>query len=300
MSEPLEDISFGASTALMGAGNGRYPDANALLVQGRDATFLVDAPLGVVARKDRLPPLDAIVVTHCHEDHIPALASFPDVRCLVHREDLHGLLDLDRFLEIFGHPEPQRSRLRRLATETFHYAPRPDAEVFDDGARWQLGGGVAIEAIHAPGHTRGHCVFHVQPDDVLFLVDVDLSGFGPYYGDAWSDLESFERTLDRIGELRAKHYLTGHHLGLLDEEEFRTRLARYKTRIAQREERLLDFLEQPRSMEEIVGHRIVYRPHDEGAGIDGIERRSAQLHLERLVRDGAVTREDDRYARAGS
>ena len=49
-----------------------------------------------------------------------------------------------------------------------------------------------------PGHTRGHSAFHVESDDVFFLADIDLSSFGPYYGDAWSDLEDFERSLVQV------------------------------------------------------------------------------------------------------
>ena len=30
---------------------------------------------------------------------------------------------------------------------------------------------------------------------VFFLSDIDLTGFGPYYGDVWSDLEDFEASL---------------------------------------------------------------------------------------------------------
>ena len=185
-----------------------------------------------------------------------------------------------------------------MCVETFFYTPRPDAETFVGGQRWDLGGGVVIEAIHAPGHTRGHCIFVVQPDDLLFLVDLDLSGFGPYYGDAWSDLEAFESTLERVAEMRATHYLTGHHLGIIDQATFERRLARYRARIDQREERLLDFLEQPRTLDEIVAHRIVYRPHDEGGGIDSVERRSALLHLDRLQAGSVVLHDDGRFVRA--
>ncbi|MEM9408003.1 MAG: MBL fold metallo-hydrolase [Acidobacteriota bacterium] len=295
----LIDQSFGASRALLGEGNGRYPDANALLVEGPDANFLLDAPLGVVRRlreaPESIPALDAVVVTHCHEDHIPALSELPETRCLVHEEDLPGLQSIDGFLDLFGYPEPRRSEWREFVTETFLFEPRPDAETFIDGTTWELGGDVRIEAIHAPGHTRGHCVFLIEPDEVLFLVDIDLSGFGPYYGDAWSDLESFEATIDRVAQLEARHYLTGHHLGVVDHETFVRRIGRYRQRIAQREERLLAFLSRPRTMAEIVDHRIVYRPHDEGEGIDFIERRSAELHLERLQRDGAVGRHQERF-----
>ena len=38
-------------------------------------------------------------------------------------------------------------------------------------------------------------------EDLLYLGDIDLSSFGPYYGDAWSDLEDFERSLARVRDM---------------------------------------------------------------------------------------------------
>ena len=79
--------------------------------------------------------------------------------------------------------------------EEFHYTPRPDANGFTDGHVWDLGG-THVEAVHLPGHTRGHSGFRIA-GGVFFLSDIDLTGFGPYYGDVWSDLEDFERSLER-------------------------------------------------------------------------------------------------------
>ena len=39
---------------------------------------------------------------------------------------------------------------------------------------------------HMPGHTAGHTVLLVEPEGVAFIGDIDLTGFGPYYGDACS------------------------------------------------------------------------------------------------------------------
>ena len=81
---------------------------------------------------------------------------------------------------------------RPVVLDEFHYTERPDALGFADGERFDLGGGLRVEVVHLPGHTRGHCGFLVEPDGVFFVADVDLSSFGPYYGDHWSDLEDFE------------------------------------------------------------------------------------------------------------
>jgi hydroxyacylglutathione hydrolase len=302
MSEPLdraalEDRPLGPhATALLGERGGKYPDANALLVRGDRRTVLIDAPLGVLRRlgQGALPRVDTVILSHCHEDHVPALSALPDVDLWVHAEDRFGLQSLEGFLEVFGYDEPDRSEWAQTLVERFRFVPRPDARGFEHGHRWELGGGVAIEALHAPGHTRGHCLFRVEPDDVLFLADLDLSSFGPYYADAWSDLDDLERTLERAASLRARRYLTGHHVGVIeDDATFLERLARYRTVIATRERRMLELLAEPRTLEQMVAHRFVYRPHDEVAGIDRTERATARRHLVRLERAGRVRRVED-------
>jgi glyoxylase-like metal-dependent hydrolase (beta-lactamase superfamily II) len=172
----------------------------------------------------------------------------------------------------------------------FTLAPaRPDARGFADGDRFELGGGVRVEVIHAPGHTRGHCFFRILPDDVVYLADVDLSSFGPYYGDAWSDLEDFERTLAQARGIDARHYATFHHIGVLDgRAAFLDKLERFSAVIADREARLLAYLGEPRSADEITEHRFVYRPQDPVPFASAVERRSMSQHLARLVRNGRV------------
>ena len=295
----LEDRRLGAATILFGAGGGKYPDNNALLIEGAESTMLVDPSLGVRARgRSALPQVDLVLLSHCHEDHTAALPLFRDAPVHVHEEDLPGLLDFDGFLAIFGVEPERREEYANYLRTRFFYEPRPDAVPFRDGDLFDLGGGVSVRVIHTPGHTRGHCALLIEPDGVLFLGDIDLTGFGPYYGDAWSDLEAFERSLELVRGIEARHYVTGHHIGLLaDRDAFLARLDRYVERIADRERRLLDYLAEPRTMDDLVAHRFVYRPHDEGDGIAKAERHSAQLHLDRLQRDGRVERTGETYRR---
>ena len=150
-------------------------------------------------------------------------------------------------------------------------------------------GGVTVEAIHAPGHTRGHCLFRIEPVGLVYLADVDLSSFGPYYGDAWSDLEDFERTLVMARDIDARYYATFHHVGVLEgRAAYLERLDRFAGVIGDRERRLLEYLAEPHTLPEIVKHRFVYRPQDQVLFADGVEQRSMSLHIAGLVRDGRV------------
>jgi hypothetical protein len=69
---------------------------------------------------------------------------------------------------------------------------------------------------------------------------------------------------------------------------FLERLDRFAAVIGTRERRLLEFLAEPRTIDEIVAHRFVYRPGDAVPFADDVERRSMTQHLERLVAGGRV------------
>jgi hypothetical protein len=135
----------------------------------------------------------------------------------------------------------------------------------------------------------------------LYLGDIDLSSFGPYYGDAWSSLVDFERSLERVCDIEARWYITFHHIGVLDRADFLERLDRYAAVIASPEERLLEYLGEPRTLADIARHRFVYRPGDAVPFADPVERRSMSQHLERLAAGGLVEElAGGRYRRAGA
>jgi len=281
------DRALGRVTVLGAERGGRYPYGNSLLVTGSEESLLVDPSLSLVTRAER-PHADRVLNSHCHEDHVAGNHLYPDVPWLLHEADAPGIRSLDAMLGIYGGSPASQAALREMLVRTFHFQARPDPTTFADGDVFDLGG-VRVRVIHAPGHTRGHCVLHVEPDDVLYLGDIELSSFGPYYGDVWSSLADFERTLAMVRDLRARWYVTFHHVGVLEGyDAFRDRLDRFAAVIATREARLLEFLATPHTLDEIVAHRFIYRPQDTMAFVDDVERRSMSQHLERLLAAGRV------------
>jgi glyoxylase-like metal-dependent hydrolase (beta-lactamase superfamily II) len=279
------DRTFGRTTVLVGEKTGKYPDGNSLLIRGRAATAVIDPSLSAGRRAVELGAVDLVALSHVHEDHVAGLWRFASARALAPRDDLLGLQSLEGLLTMYGYERLPgvREAVARWAVEQFHYQPRPDAEPYDDGTVLDLGG-TTIRAIHLPGHTRGHSALLVEPEDVLFLGDIDLTGFGPYYGDAWSDLEAFESSLTCVRELPARVWVSFHHAGVIEERAtFLTKLERFGGRIAEREAALLAYLEEPRTLAELVAHRFLYPPHAQWPYVDAAETRTIEQHLGRLV-----------------
>jgi glyoxylase-like metal-dependent hydrolase (beta-lactamase superfamily II) len=283
-------------SVLVGPDNGAYPSGNSLLVRGAGETILIDPSVTVVARGG-VPAhrVDALVNSHGHEDHLAGNGAFPDARVHIHTDDLRAAQSLEGLGEVYGLPPETWADFAPKIVEEFHYTARPDAHGFTDGHVFDLGG-VTVDAVHLPGHTRGHSGFRVS-EGVFFLSDIDLTGFGPYYGDAWSDLDQFESSLARVREEEADWYVTFHHKGVIEgRETFLEMVDQFTAVIHRRHAAMLEHLSEPRTLEDLVAHRFVYRPHVQHVFADSVERRTAVLHLARMLDRGeAEDLGDGRY-----
>ncbi len=277
-------VEYGRVGVLVGADRGAYPYANSLLVRGTEAALVVDPSLSLL---DDPPAADLVVVSHAHEDHVAGLGGY-DAPVRVHARDLEGLRSPEALVSALGLAPEAAEATAAKVRDRFRMHGRPDASGFEDGAVFDLGGCTAT-VVHLPGHTPGHCGLLIEPDGFLFVADVDLTGFGPYYGDTGSSLTDFEASMRRCREIDARWYGTSHQKGVVEGAgEFRRRLDAYAGVVRRREGELLALLAEPRTLEDVVAHRLVYRPHVEGPHVDAVERRTAVQHLEVLVGQGRV------------
>ncbi len=278
------------TTALIGLDGGRYPAGNTVLVEGTDAIAIIDPSTSMRTRSDLtdLPPIDHVVLTHAHEDHLAGVHLFPDAAIHIHELDLQGARSLDGLMQIYGMAPAAERAFREIIVRDFSYVPRPDADGFVDGQTIDLGG-VTIRPVHLPGHTRGHTGMLIEPDGVFVTGDIDLSAFGPYYGDEWSSLNDFESSLNRARTIEARWYVTFHHKGVIDgRDRFVEALNAFTAVIARREQAMVEFADEPRSLDDFVAHRFVYRPHVTLPFVDTVELRSARMSVDRLMATGRL------------
>jgi glyoxylase-like metal-dependent hydrolase (beta-lactamase superfamily II) len=287
-------LALGPVTVYFGEKSGKYPDGNQVVVRGSDTLVIFDTPQVANHIGPALDAADLVILGHVHEDHMAGLHRLPKAKVQVHEADLAAAQSWPGLCRHYGYPQPVLDALRRKIEVDFHYTPRPDATGYADGAVWELGG-VRVRAVHMPGHTAGHCVLLVEPHGIAFIGDIDLSGFGPYYGDATSSLADFRRTLARLPLLPASTWITSHHRGVVGERDaFLDALGAFAARIEEREARLLQMLaEGPRSLDELVRQRLLYPPQADDLWIDCAERHSIGLHLDELLADARVTLDED-------
>lgn len=285
----IQRVDFGRVSVFFGDKNGKYPDGNQVLVRGSDTLAAFDTPIVSNYIGPAFDAAELVVLGHVHEDHMAGLHRLPHAPVYVHEADLAAACSWEGLAAAFGTSETSAPQTLAKFQRDFFYAPRPDAQGYTDGASWNLGQ-AQVRAIHMPGHTAGHSVLLVEPEGVAFIGDIDLTGFGPYYGDACSSLSDFRRSLERLPDIPAKVWVTAHHRGVYtDREHFLHDLAAYAAKIDEREQRLLAMLrESPKTLDQLVEIRLLYPPDFDGLWVVDAETRTFSRHLAELLADGRV------------
>jgi glyoxylase-like metal-dependent hydrolase (beta-lactamase superfamily II) len=291
---------FGCVTVFFGDKNGKYPDANQVIVRGSDTQAAFDTPIVANHIGAEFDATDLVILGHVHEDHMAGLHRLPNAPLHVHEADLLAAQSWEGLVAAYGNHESYVPEMLTRFRRDFSYVPRPDAVGYKDGAVWDLGRS-RVRAFHMPGHTAGHCVLLVEPEGVAFIGDIDLTGFGPYYGDASSSLGDFRRTLARVAGIPAKVWVTSHHRGVYtDRDHFLRDLAAYTRTLDVREQRLLELLRgSPKTLTQLVECRLLYPPGHQALWVVDAETRSISFHLEEMLAAGKVRLDGDGIYRPG-
>lgn len=295
-----EVLRFGPVSVYLGAKSGKYPDGNQVIVDGADLRVAFDTPLVANRIGPAFDSVDLVILGHAHEDHMAGLYRVPRARVQAHEADLAAVQSWEGLKAHYGYPEAVMPAMREMIDRDFFYQPRPDAEAYRDNDIWDLGDGVRIRAHHLPGHTSGHCALLVESEGLAFIGDIDLTGFGPYYGDVTSSLAAFRRSLREVAELDARVWVTSHHRAMItDRAQFLADLAKFAAKIDERSDKLLGYLrERPHTLAELVERRLLYPPGFFLPYVPSAEENSIRMHLDELIAAGRVRHQQGSYATA--
>lgn len=276
---------------------GKYPYCHSLVI--RDEVSAVIDPssdkeyLTRLAREDRVA---TVLLSHYHEDHQKYNYLFPEARFFVPQAEAAAYTSMESLFEFLGIKDTQYyTYWRQTLLEEFNYRPLKDLHPFKDGDILYVGQ-TEIQVLQTPGHTPGHSCFFFPEQDILYLADIDLTSFGPWYGDEASDLEAMISSIQRLQNFQAALYLTSHGMGMFSPPEAKANLTRFLGIIHQREEQLLKLLRRPHTLEKLVKCRLIYqKPLTPQFVYDHIEAQMITKHLCRLIQMGQVEKSGEEY-----
>lgn len=290
----MEERHFGPVWFIPGENHGKYPFCHSIYIEG--SGVLIDP----ASDRERLvqlrenPGVKTVWLSHWHEDHFMHIDLFDDLPLCISEPDAPPLSNLELFMDSYGINDDSRDYWRSFFKEQFHFRPRKPTRFLQGGEIIHLSG-VTVEAISTPGHTPGHLAFFFKEPEVLFIGDYDLTRFGPWYGDVDSSIEGTIASVKHLRRIPAKVRVTSHETGVFEEEPGEM-WNQYLDVINEREEKLMNLLEEPQTLEDIVGSWIVYgRPREPKTFFEFSERSLIKKHLEKLMNEGLVTIEGEKY-----
>jgi glyoxylase-like metal-dependent hydrolase (beta-lactamase superfamily II) len=234
---------------IRGQNEARFPEANTLLIDDEILT-LVDAgsnPEQVFLTLRDLghqpEDLERIVLTHYHADHkgyAAHLRQLSGCEVLCHPLAKDGVEHFQTMMKYIGidNPETKAHWLNLLNSRLPHVQEDyiVDGTFHDD--RPIDCGEVQLIPLHSPGHTHDHTCFGINGLEKILLVDIDLTEFGPWYGNIVSDLRHFKKSIEHIIDLQPKMGISSHLLYPVT-EGLEEQLIKYLAFFQQRDEEIL-------------------------------------------------------------
>jgi glyoxylase-like metal-dependent hydrolase (beta-lactamase superfamily II) len=284
-----------------GNNRGRSPFCNVFLVLDT-VNMLFDTGCGMDILEKLLAEvrIDRVFVSHSHLDHTAGCRLLQEKGCEImvpeENSDTIATAELlatrfvgDGLFDTWMETYPALTGFRDFEiTGTFSH----DQE-FSSGH-------AGFVAISTPGHLNDHYCFWSPDEKVLMGFDIDLSPFGPWYGNPECDIDLFRESIGKVMAMPAEVYLSAHARPLRNPYITR-RLETFASFFDKRDRMILSLLEEAPSMsiEELVRVSPFYDA-DHACLTDELlwfgEEQMIRKHLARLKEKGTIHEEGGRYS----
>jgi len=131
--------------------------------------------------------LDTIIATHCHADHIAALAKLIEntkTKVYIHEQDYEGLYNKELNAE-----EIVSTKILPVQKERVVKCNDQDKITF---------GNTILEVIHTPGHTKGSITLYDEKNNILYSGDTIFSNSYGRTDLANGNHENMKESLDKL------------------------------------------------------------------------------------------------------
>lgn len=293
----MDSCQFGRIHFIRGDNDGKYPFSHSLYLDGENIRVIIDPSSSLHKLTDLKHGVNQIWLSHWHEDHLRYLNLFDDCDLRISERDFPPLTDIGIFMDWYGiNEETLREAWKYVMLENFNYHPKKEALFIKDDETINLGS-LAVQVIATPGHTPGHLSFFFPDEEILFLGDYDLTPFGPWYGDVLSSIEQTIQSIHRLKSIPARRWVTSHNTGLFETNPGKL-WDDYENVIYQREEKILNLLNAPKTLEQILSAWLIYgKAREPKAFFEFNERAMILKHIDYLEQRGAIALDKNHYVK---
>jgi len=297
-----------------GEDRSRFPSCRSIFIDD-DVKILIDPGAGYQRLADlrKKHSVDMVFNTHFHYDHIAFNYLFDDSRILINTKeaacfrDRRAIPPLIGIEEVYGEKwaDGWLQRIADPATRKSPYSPQNNHEWWLSTARldgeYEWGdvfdfGKTQMHVIGAPGHSSGFSCMYFPRYGAIYVGDLDLTPFGPWYAGSDGDIDQFISSCREIENVDAEIFITGHEMGILNREEFQTGMDGYLAIIEERDRKIISVLSVPLTLEEVADRGLIYgRKYHVDEWVYMWELITIKKHLQRMEKQQRISRLDERF-----
>jgi len=291
LSEDFSDIFF-----IKGKNNARYPYSHSLLI----GDHLIDTGISPshLRKLKRRFPINHVLFTHWHEDHISGNYLLNNVKFYCHSKDVLPIENVEKMIPLYNvRNTPVEEELISLIKLLRMQNIKIDA-LIEDSDIFDIGDQLKLKVLFTPGHTAGHCAFYELNSKIVFLGDIDLTRH-PYYGNLDASLIEFEESIAKIKKLDVNIVVTGHRGIIEGKKKINEEIEKYKSILQERGERILTFFSErsrPIKLNDFKKSNIIYRKYSAFKDFELIaELLMIEKHLEKFLKKGIISENNNGY-----
>jgi len=292
ISDDFPEIFF-----VKGQRNGKYPYSHSMLI--KDTLIDTGISSGFLRKLKRKIKINNVILSHWHEDHINGNRLLANANFMAHKNDIHIIENISKMYKYYYvSDDPEQIELFDAILQGLRLKNTPIDTILSDNDIIKINDLYELKVIHTPGHTKGHCCFYENNSKIIFLADIDLSSFGPWYGCKDSKIMEFEDSIKRLKEMHIDIAVSAHKGIIYGSDAIQSQLNEYLKKIYQRDEKILELLSEdsPKTLENLENKNIIYPSYSEYKIYEILaEKIMIKSHLTKLLKENKITQENNGY-----
>jgi glyoxylase-like metal-dependent hydrolase (beta-lactamase superfamily II) len=276
---------------IVGINEGTFPYSNSLLIIDDDVV-LIDSGIGNDRAMAIADNVDILINSHYHIDHILGNYLFKDL--WVVEEEAGVTSSFENYKRYAGISDTIiEEEWLSWFYEYFKFQPSSHTRIFKPNDTFKFGE-TKWKAVHTPGHSPGHCVFYEPDRKIMSSSDIDLTPFGPWYGNPNANLPDFIQSIKKLLEFDIDIICSSHSFP--QKNHIKEDLRAYLDIIYKRDEAILGFLEKKMTIDDLETENIIYKESQKKyKAFAWFEKKMIEKHMDMLIESGKVQKCEKGY-----